>query len=124
MKVNYQSVVSLFKVIFATVFVTGIGQLLSVLVGIVLARAFTMGQYGHYMFAFTIAKMGSQLCLLGAVGLLAKQWGACSRQGFAREKYVFGCALSLGLKALLCCFFLIAVFWCIFYFQVSMRCFL
>ena len=72
-----------------TMFVQGAGQLTAFISAVLLARYFSVSQYGQYMFGVTAATITAVIATLGADGILARSWGWSDKSGSARMTEVF-----------------------------------
>lgn len=72
-----------------TMFVQALGQGCAFITAILLARHFTISQYGYYIFGVTVATILAVIGTMGAGGILARTWGKSEKLNFERDKETF-----------------------------------
>ncbi|MFZ9036355.1 MAG: lipopolysaccharide biosynthesis protein [Francisellaceae bacterium] len=72
-----------------TMFVQGLGQITAFATAVLLARTFSVDNYGQYMFGVTVATIAAVIATLGADAILARSWGWADQDGLERNRHVF-----------------------------------
>lgn len=72
-----------------TMVVQALGQGCAFVTAILLARHFSISQYGYYIYGVTVATILAVIATMGAGGILARTWGKSEKLGFERNKETF-----------------------------------